>query len=136
MMCGFSAILAYSTIIFKQMEDKGDLFLTPIQSTAAISTVGMLSTALAYFPIKYFNFRTTMLIGFMVMFVAMTLIGVFSQMEQSRAFLVCMMVFYIGFQTSLGAISYFYPSEVLVDSATGVVIFTSNFCVLIVSLST
>ena len=54
---GLSAILIYSTKIFSNLREKGELPLTEFEASAIVGAVTLLFSGVAYFLAKYFKYK-------------------------------------------------------------------------------
>ena len=70
------------------------------------------------------------------MTVSMLLMAVLSMLEIYIPFIIFMMIFMFVYQTSLGTLSWLYPSEILVDAANGIAVLTLNLMILLTSTTT
>lgn len=134
--CGLSAILIYSTSIFVKLRETGQFQMSEFRATGLVGTVSVAGSISGYFPIRYFKFKPVLITGYVIMTISMGLMAIFSLIEEFIGFLIFMNVFMYVYQTTLGTLSWLYPSEILVDAANGIAVLVLNLMILLTSTTT
>lgn len=133
---GYNAIMLYSNTILKEMFGDSSSGFTPRTGSCLIGATALVSCVLSVYVLKIFRRRTLLIPGHFFMAGAHALIGLCTFLGYNTAALVMIMIFVLLYQNMNGALAWVYSSEVVVDSALGLVTSILWLWVLVLSLST
>lgn len=128
---GINSIMMYSTVMFRNMGS-----ISPKAGAYYLAAATLLGLTLAIPAIRYIGRRWLLIVGHVIMAIFHVLIGVFTVQNLTTETVLFMVLFIITYQISNGPVIWLYVSEVVVDSALGLCIFTLYGTILILSLTT
>lgn len=97
-------------------------FLTPIDATVILGIVGFLGALMGPFVIGNMKRKNNMLFGHGAMGITMILMMMFKIYEINVPLFMCICLYAVLYQVSLGAAIWMYSNEVTVDSAGGLIV--------------
>ena len=127
-MTGLNAINMYSSIMIKKLNSScdsnpDDCFpLTPTAGTYFVGVFGFIGALMGPFIIGNMKRKNNLLYGHGTMGVTMILMAIFKILSLNMLLFVCICIYAILYQTSLGAAIWMYSNEVTVDSAGGLIV--------------
>ena len=134
---GENAIMLYSTEIFKKMSSYKDGYaLEPRTGTILIGVFNLLAHIPAIYLIKLLPRRILLVTGHLIMAACHILVGAFAAGSDDIGVIVMMIIFITTYVITTGPIIWLYVSEIVVDSALGVCLFTLWSMILLLSLFT
>ena len=133
---GINAIMLYSNEIFKQMSSAGTSSISPRTGTYLVGLCNFLGQLFAVFIIRRFPRRTLLIPGHLLIALCHLLVGVCAIQGLDTGVLAMILLFLVVYEITNGPIIWLYVSEVVVDSALGVCIFSLWGVALLLTLTT
>jgi predicted MFS family arabinose efflux permease len=128
---GINAIRLYSNTMFRQMG-----LSNPRLGTFMTGIAGLLGTLTSIAILNKVGRRRLLITGHILIGICHTLVGIFAFYNFSLWVCIMVVTFIYTYQVSNGSLIWLYTSEVVVDTALGLCIFTLWGTVLLLSLTT
>lgn len=117
---GITALMIYSTVIFKSMKDQGKYKLSVSLTLQLINISNWIGCFLVNIPGKFFSQKQILQGGLFIMLISQVLNIIFVTYEINYGTIVMMAVFLLAFQSSLGPIKFIHIVETSCDVAAGI----------------
>ena len=127
---GLNAIFMYSNKMIKDLSKpgcqdtkEGCFFISPINATVVLGVIGFLGAVILGPPvIGKMKRKNNILYGHGAMGITMVLMAILKVNAVNELLFVCICLYAVFYQTSLGANIWMYSNEVTVDSAGGLIV--------------
>ncbi len=128
---GINSIMMFSTIMFRQMGS-----ISPKAGSYYISVANLVGYVFALPAIRYIGRRWLLIGGHLAMALFHGLVGYCVVNQYNIEVVLFMVLFIMTYEIANGPVIWLYVSEVVVDSALGICIFTLYGTILVLSLTT